>query len=109
MVRAPARLNPRRYAGGSNMKVDIELQRGVTEELKWEPCVNAAHIGLAAKDILTLTGYISSFAERRRGGTGRRPRRRSSGGIANALARQSLGINPMLRRTDPFREYEGLR
>jgi osmotically-inducible protein OsmY len=47
------------------MKTDIELQRDVMEELKWEPSVNAAHIGVAAKDgIVTLTGYISSFAEK---------------------------------------------
>src|SRR6185295_9279616 len=65
MVRAPARLKRRRYVGGSNMKTDIELQRDVMEELKWETSVNTAHIGVAAKDgIVTLTGYVSSFAEK---------------------------------------------
>src|SRR5258706_16347512 len=47
------------------MTTDIELQRKVQDELKWEPSVNAAHIGVAAKDgIVTLTGHVSSFAER---------------------------------------------
>jgi osmotically-inducible protein OsmY len=48
-----------------DMKTDIELQRDVQDELKWEPSVNAAHIGVAAKDgIVTLTGHVSSFAEK---------------------------------------------
>ncbi len=29
------------------MKTDSELQRDVIEELKWEPSVNAAHIGVS--------------------------------------------------------------
>jgi osmotically-inducible protein OsmY len=44
---------------------DIELQRDVLEELRWEPSVNAAHIGVAVKDgIVTLTGHVSSYWER---------------------------------------------
>jgi len=47
------------------MKTDIELQRDVMAELKWEPSINPAQIGVAAKDgIVTLTGYVSSYAER---------------------------------------------
>jgi osmotically-inducible protein OsmY len=34
-------------------------------ELKWQPKVNAANIGVAVKDgIVTLTGYVSSYTER---------------------------------------------
>jgi osmotically-inducible protein OsmY len=44
---------------------DSELQQDVLEELKWEPSVEAAHIGVAVKDgIVTLTGYVSSYAEK---------------------------------------------
>jgi osmotically-inducible protein OsmY len=44
---------------------DSELQRDVLEELKWEPSVNAAHIGVAVKDgVVTLTGHVASYAER---------------------------------------------
>jgi osmotically-inducible protein OsmY len=50
---------------GEHMKTDIELQRDVMAELKWEPSINPAQIGVAAKDgIVTLTGYVSSYAER---------------------------------------------
>jgi osmotically-inducible protein OsmY len=47
------------------MKMDIDIQRDVLEELKWEPSVNAAHIGVSVKDgIVTLSGHVSSFAEK---------------------------------------------
>jgi osmotically-inducible protein OsmY len=44
---------------------DIDLQQDVLDELKWEPSVNAANIGVAAKDgVVTLTGHVSSYAEK---------------------------------------------
>ncbi|HEV3444755.1 MAG TPA: BON domain-containing protein [Gemmataceae bacterium] len=44
---------------------DSELQRQVMEELRWEPSVNAAHIGVAVKGgIVTLTGHVPSLAEK---------------------------------------------
>jgi osmotically-inducible protein OsmY len=47
------------------MKTDTELQRDVLEQLKWEPSVNAAHIGVAVKDgVVTLTGHVPSYGEK---------------------------------------------
>jgi osmotically-inducible protein OsmY len=47
------------------MKTDIELQRDILDELKWEPSINAAHIGVAVKDgVVSLTGYVPSYAEK---------------------------------------------
>jgi osmotically-inducible protein OsmY len=44
---------------------DIELQRAVIDELKWEPSVNPAQIGVAATDgIVTLSGHVASYAEK---------------------------------------------
>ncbi|MDB5310452.1 MAG: Transport-associated protein [Gemmataceae bacterium] len=44
---------------------DTDLQRDVLDELKWEPSVNAAHIGVSVKDgVVTLTGHVSSYAEK---------------------------------------------
>ena len=44
---------------------DTELQRDVLNELKWEPSVDAAHIGVSAKDgIVTLSGHVPSYAEK---------------------------------------------
>src|SRR3954452_25354037 len=47
------------------MRSDSELKRDVLEELKWEPSVDASHIGVAVKDgVVILTGYVSSYAEK---------------------------------------------
>lgn len=44
---------------------DTTLQRDVLDELKWEPSVNAVHIGVSVKDgIVTLTGHVPSYAEK---------------------------------------------
>jgi osmotically-inducible protein OsmY len=44
---------------------DTELQRDILDELKWEPSVNAAHVGVTVKDgVVTLTGYVDSYWER---------------------------------------------
>ncbi len=44
---------------------DMELQQKVIDELDFEPRVNAAHIGVAAhKGVVTLNGYVSSYAEK---------------------------------------------
>ncbi len=47
------------------MKSDKDLQHDVQEELKWEPSVNAAHIGVAVTGgVVTLTGHVPSYAEK---------------------------------------------
>jgi osmotically-inducible protein OsmY len=47
------------------MKTDSELKRDVENELKWEPSVNEAHIGVTAKDaVVTLTGHVPFYGEK---------------------------------------------
>lgn len=44
------------------MKTDTELQQDVMHELKWEPTVQAAEIGVRVKDgVVTLSGYVDSY------------------------------------------------
>lgn len=44
---------------------DTDLQRDVLDELKWEPGVTAAHVGVSVKDgVVTLTGHVPSYAEK---------------------------------------------
>jgi osmotically-inducible protein OsmY len=44
---------------------DTQLQRDVLDELKWEPSVDAADIGVSVKEgIVTLTGHVSSYVEK---------------------------------------------
>jgi len=47
------------------MKTDYQLQRDVLDELKWEPAVDAANIGVAVKEgVVTLTGHVPSYGEK---------------------------------------------
>jgi osmotically-inducible protein OsmY len=44
---------------------DNALQEAVLAELRWDPSITAAHIGVTAKDgIVTLTGHVESYAEK---------------------------------------------
>jgi osmotically-inducible protein OsmY len=41
------------------------LKQSVLDELKWEPSVTAAHIGVIAKDgVITLSGHVENYAEK---------------------------------------------
>ena len=47
------------------MKTDTQLQNDVLAELHWDPAIEAAAVGVIAKDgVVTLTGHLSSFAEK---------------------------------------------
>lgn len=47
------------------MKTDSQLQQDVMAELKWEPEVHAAQIGVEVKNgIVTLAGEVASYAEK---------------------------------------------
>jgi osmotically-inducible protein OsmY len=44
------------------MKTNEELQRDVQNAIKWEPLLNAAEIGVTAKDgVVTLSGHVNSY------------------------------------------------
>ena len=44
---------------------DVNLQERVLEELKWEPSVDAGHIGVTADDhVVTLTGNVPSYYQK---------------------------------------------
>jgi osmotically-inducible protein OsmY len=48
------------------MKTDTQLQKDVMDELKWEPTIKPAEIGVSAKDgIVTLNGYVDSYEKKR--------------------------------------------
>jgi osmotically-inducible protein OsmY len=44
---------------------DFDLQRNIMAELRWDPSINAAAIGVAVKDgIVTLTGNVDTYAQK---------------------------------------------
>jgi osmotically-inducible protein OsmY len=50
---------------GVTMKTDLQLQRDVLDELKFEPSIREAEIGVAAKDgVITLSGFVDSYADK---------------------------------------------
>src|SRR4030067_2324845 len=47
------------------MKTDAELQQHVMDELKWEPTIQAAEIGVAVKDgVVTLSGSVDNYGKK---------------------------------------------
>jgi osmotically-inducible protein OsmY len=47
------------------MKTDTQLHRDIVDELKWEPNVNDAEVGVAVKGgVVTLTGKVGSYAQK---------------------------------------------
>jgi osmotically-inducible protein OsmY len=47
------------------MKTESELKRDVESELKWEPSVTEAHIGVSVNDsVVTLSGHVPSYSEK---------------------------------------------
>ncbi len=47
------------------MKSNEDLQKDVLDAIKWEPLLNAAEIGVTAKDgIVTLTGVVDSYVKK---------------------------------------------
>jgi len=47
------------------MKTDAQVQQDVMAELKWEPLLHAAEVGVSAKDgVVTLTGTVDTYAKK---------------------------------------------
>jgi osmotically-inducible protein OsmY len=47
------------------MKTNQDLQKDVQDALKWQPLLNAAEIGVTAKDgVITLTGTVDSYSKK---------------------------------------------
>ena len=76
---------------------DVELQRDVLNELRFEPSVDAAGIAVSVRGrVVTLRGYVSSYAEKY---AAERAAKRVHGvkAVANELDAKLPGSN---RRTD---------
>jgi BON domain-containing protein len=82
---------------GGLVTSDLTIKRDVEAELQWEPSINAAAIGVAVKDgIVTLTGQVSTYAEKMAAG---RAAARVTGvqAVANDL---EVGLLPEDQRSD---------
>lgn len=79
------------------MKSDIQIQKDVMDELKWEPYLNASEIGVAVKNgVVTLSGQVDSYAKKL---LAEKATKRVAGVKAVAEDIQ-IGISPSYRKTD---------
>lgn len=79
------------------MKSDIEIQRDVMEEIKWEPFLNASEIGVAVKNgIVTLSGMVDNYSKK---ASAEKAAKRVVG--VKAVAEEiQVGISPNFKKTD---------
>ena len=79
------------------MKSDIEIQKDVIEQLKWEPFLNAAQIGVAVKNgIVTLSGQVDAYSKKI---LAEKTTKKVSG--VKAIAEDiQVGISPVYKKSD---------
>ena len=79
------------------MKTDVQIQKEVMEELKWEPGLKSSEIGVTAKDgVVTLSGQVETYLNKL---SAERAAKRVSGVKAVAEDIQ-VGSSPLYARTD---------
>lgn len=79
------------------MKTDIEIQKNVMDELKWQPFLNSSEIGVAVKNgVVTLSGIVDSFSKKL---SAERAAKKVAG--VRAIAEDiQIGVSPAYWRTD---------
>jgi osmotically-inducible protein OsmY len=79
------------------MKTDLEIQKNVQEQLRWEPILNAAEIGVAVKDgVVTLTGQVDSYVKK----MAVEKAAKRVGGVKAVAEEIQVGLSAAGKRTD---------
>jgi len=79
------------------MRTDIEIQKDVMDQLKWEPFLNAASIGVAVNDgIVTLSGQVDSYNKK----IGAELAVKKIPGVKAVAENIRVGVSPIYMRTD---------
>ena len=79
------------------MKTDSQIQQDVMDQLKWEPYLNAAQIGVAVKNgIVTLSGQVDTYSKKL---IAENAAKKISG--VKAIAEDiQIGVSPAYNKTD---------
>ena len=79
------------------MKSDIQIQKDVMDQLKWEPFLNSSEIGVAVKNgIVTLSGQVDSYSKKL---TAENSAKKISG--VKAIAEEiQIGVSPAYKKND---------
>lgn len=79
------------------MKTDVQIQQDVIDQLKWEPVLNSAEIGVSVKNgVVTLSGIVDTFYKKI---TAEQAANKVMGVRAVAEDIQ-VGVSPAFHRTD---------
>jgi osmotically-inducible protein OsmY len=79
------------------MKTDYQIQEDVIDQLKWEPILNAAQIGVAVKGgVVTLSGIVDTYTKKI---VAEKAAKKVSGVKAIALDLQ-VGVSPIFKKKD---------
>ena len=79
------------------MRTDLDIQQDVMKELKWQPFLTAANIGVAVKHgIVTLSGTVDHYSQKQ---AAERATKKVVGVLAIAEDIQ-IGVSPAYRKTD---------
>lgn len=79
------------------MKSDIQIQNDVIAQLKWEPSLNAAEIGVAVKNgIVTLSGIVDAWSKK----IAAEDAAKKIAGVKAIAEDIQVGISPSFRKTD---------
>jgi osmotically-inducible protein OsmY len=79
------------------MKTDLQIQKDVMEEIKWEPLLNAAEIGVAVKNgIVTLSGNVNSYLKK----VAAEKAAKKVAGVKAVAEDIMVGISPSFIKTD---------
>ncbi len=79
------------------MKTDIQIQKDVMDEIKWDPFLTSSEIGVAVRNgIVTLSGIVDTYYKK---SASERAAKRVAG--VKAVAEEiQVGVSPSYRRTD---------
>ncbi len=79
------------------MKNDMQIQQDVIEQLKWEPILNAAEIGVSVKNgIVTLSGIVDTYSKKYFA----EDAAKKVAGVKAVAENIQVGISPAFRKTD---------
>ena len=79
------------------MKTDSEIRQDVIDQLKYEPMLNAAEIGVAVKNgIVTLSGIVDSYFKK----IAAEMATKKVAGVKGIAEDLQIGISPSFRKTD---------
>lgn len=79
------------------MKSNVQIQQDVIDQLKWEPILNAAEIGVSVKNgVVTLSGIVDTYSKKI---AAERAAKKVAG--VRAVAEEiQVGISPINHKTD---------